>query len=62
MQTYGKPINLRKLGYEASVRTSVSSLRVGLSRHEFLPSSPRDLCPLLFQKALEMIGQSDSVY
>ena len=61
-QTYGKPIDSRKFGYDVSVRTSVSSLQVGLSRHEFLPSSPRELCSLLFQKASEMIGESDSVY
>ena len=60
---YGKPIDERKFGYDVSVRTSVSSLRLlGVSRHEFLPSFPRKLCPLLFQKALEMIDQSESVY
>ena len=62
MQTYGKPIDSRKFDYDVSVRTSVSSLQVGLSRHEFLPSSLRELCSLLFQKALEMISESESVY
>ena len=26
------------------------------------PAYPREFCPLLFQKALEMIDQSESVY
>ena len=35
--------------HRTSVRTSVRTLQVGISRNEFLPS-PREFCPLLFQK------------
>ena len=44
------------------VRTSVGTLRVGVSRNKFLPLSPREFCPLLFQKALEVIDKSESIY
>ena len=43
-------------------RTSVRTLRVGVSRNKFLPLSSREFCPLLFQKALEMIDKSESIY
>ena len=43
------------------VCTSVRTLRVAVSRNEFLPFSPREFCPLLFQKPLEMIDISESV-
>ena len=42
-------------------RTSVRTFRVGVIRNKFLPLSPREFCPLLFQKALEMIDKSESI-
>ena len=54
---FGKLSIRKKFGYDVTVRTTVRTLRVGVSKNEFLPSplSSREFCPLLFQKPLEMI-------
>ena len=43
-------------------RTSVRILRLEVSRNEFLPSPLDSFVPLLFQKALQMIDKSESIY
>ena len=63
-----EPIDARKLGYYDftvhKYETFVPSLQGGfksVDMNSFPPPHPREFCPLLFQKALEMIDQSESV-
>ena len=43
-------------------RTSLRIFRVEVSRNEFLPSPLESFVPLLFEKVLEMIDKSESIY
>ena len=50
-----KPMDPRNFGYDVSVRPNAPCLYIlsgwGKVENEFLPSFPREFCPLLFKKA-----------